>query len=74
MNKIAELNELLDTIVKDKNFLEREKNDFLKTLNTCKIEISGKDRIIENLKISLERSNREFNDLVVKYNEIGTRS
>ena len=38
------------------------------------MEIQGKDRIIDSMKSSLERSNREYNDLAVKYNEIGTRS
>jgi predicted nucleic acid-binding Zn-ribbon protein len=74
MNKIAELNFIIENLSKEKNSLEREKHEITKSLNNYKIEIQGKDRIIENMKISLERNNREFNDLVVKYNEIGTRS
>ncbi len=74
MNKIAELNFIIENFSKEKNSLEREKHEITKSLNNYKIEIQGKDRIIENMKISLERNNREFNDLVVKYNEIGTRS
>jgi archaellum component FlaC len=74
MNKIEELNALLENLLRDKNILEREKSEITKTLNTTKMELTGKDRIVENMKNNLERANREFNDLVVKYNEIGTRS